>query len=165
MNNFTNDAIWHNCDQLKQLIFNESLVYPEDFCLYFPYLEPNFCYTLSDFLKFLSWTFSFLRTTTVCFFGSLIQTLVKINGYRLILLRFPLIFYRIQSKLSHITNIHVQYTPLLKFVISKKHSITWSGKGVGAYTPRSIFVLLIIFLLGLLWGCKITKSFDWHFYY
>ncbi len=42
-NNFTNDATRVNCGQLKQLIFNELLVYPEHFHLYFPSLIKEFC--------------------------------------------------------------------------------------------------------------------------
>ncbi|CAF1099572.1 unnamed protein product [Rotaria sordida] len=37
-NNFTNDATRLNCSQLKQIIFDELLVYPKHFYLYFPSL-------------------------------------------------------------------------------------------------------------------------------
>ena len=37
-NNFTNAATQINCSQLKQLLFNETIVYPEHFHKYFPCL-------------------------------------------------------------------------------------------------------------------------------
>jgi hypothetical protein len=38
-NNFTSDSTRINCGQLKQLLFNELIVYPENFYLYFPLLK------------------------------------------------------------------------------------------------------------------------------